>query len=106
MELINTWRGDTDIEKIRYIVKDILVLKRNFHRCKFTWIGRDGKNLAHTVAQKTRPAASLPIGCSVYLLTLKRSWRKRNRRKFREEIKTTNWDEEMNKLIIPKGGTM
>lgn len=59
LELISVRRQEKEIGKIMAITRDIRRLKMHFQTCGFTWIGRSGNSLAHTLAQMTQ-RSSLP----------------------------------------------
>lgn len=50
LELISVCRQEKEIGEIRAITRDIGRLKEQFQTCGFTWIGRSGNSLAHTLA--------------------------------------------------------
>lgn len=49
--LVTACRKETEIGEISSIVQDILQLKQNVRNCGFTWVGRSGNKLAHTLAK-------------------------------------------------------
>lgn len=54
MELISACRQEKEIGEIMAIIRDVGIMKEKIHKCGFTWIGRDGNSLAHTLAQMTQ----------------------------------------------------
>ncbi|MED6136893.1 hypothetical protein PIB30_059960 [Stylosanthes scabra] len=52
-ELIQALKSETTIWEIRPILEDICKLKREMLNCGFTWILREGNQLAHEIAKLT-----------------------------------------------------
>lgn len=50
LELIKTCREDAKRGEITTLVRDILCIKRNFQRIGFTWVPREGNQVAHQIA--------------------------------------------------------
>lgn len=54
LKIVKIWRGGMEIRGSYNILQDINRLRRNFHICGFTWVGRQGNLLAHAVAELVR----------------------------------------------------
>lgn len=50
LDLVNSCRGECERGEIRNIIQDVLILKAKFQKCGFTWVGRNGNKLAHSLA--------------------------------------------------------
>lgn len=51
LELVSVCRQEKEIGEIKAITRDISRLKEQFQTCGFTWIGKLGNSLAHTLAE-------------------------------------------------------